>query len=66
MDKVKIASINVRGIRDKHKRHSIINWLKLNHYDIVCFQETYITKNIVKQIEQDFLSFGKILLRQFS
>ena len=61
MDKLKIVSINVRGIRDKQKRCSIINWLKQNHYDIVCLQETYITNDIVKEIEQDFSSFGKII-----
>ena len=60
MDHVKIASINVRGIRSKSKRNCIINWLKCNHYDIVCLQETYITEDIVKEVEQDFLSFGTI------
>ena len=60
MDNVKIASINVRGIRSKSKRHCIINWLKRNHYDIVCLQETYITEDIVKEVEKDFSSFGSI------
>ena len=57
---IKIASINVRGIRNRNKRFCIINWLKNNNFDIACLQETYITDEIVEKVEFDFLSLGKI------
>ena len=60
MDKLKIISINVRGLRNKKKRFAIMNWLKTKNFDIAYFQETFITQNICKEIEKDFSLVGKI------
>lgn len=42
---VNVFSLNVRGIRGKTKRKSVFGFLKKKKYDIVCLQETYITKS---------------------
>ena len=45
MNHMKILSFNVRGIRNRLKRMRVFNTLKKNRFDVVCLQETYITKN---------------------
>lgn len=40
-----VFSLNVRGLRSKPKRKALFNFLKQKKYDIVCLQETYITKS---------------------
>ena len=41
-EKMKIASINVRGMRDPVKREEIITQMDANGIDIMCLQETKI------------------------
>ena len=60
MEKLKIVSINVRGLRDKSKRFTLINWLKTKQFDIAFLQETFITKDINDKIEKDFHCFGRM------
>ncbi len=45
MDKLKIVSLNCRGLRGK-KRYNIYRWLKEKKFDICLLQETYCTKDI--------------------
>ena len=59
MNNVKVVTNNVRGIRDKRKRFTIINWLKSKDFDVICFQETFVSKEIVSDIEKDFHELGK-------
>ena len=40
--KIKIASINVRGMRDPVKREEKITQMEANGIDIMCIQETKI------------------------
>ena len=60
MEKLKLTSINVRGLRDEKKRFTIINWLRSKQFDIVLLQETFITEDVKTQIEKDFYCFGKM------
>ena len=39
---MKIASINVRGMRDQVKREEIVTQMDANGIDIMCLQETEI------------------------
>ena len=59
MNKLKIVTINVRGIRDKKKRFVLINWLKRKEFDVFCLQETFVTKEILPIVEKDFHDIGK-------
>ena len=58
MDKLTIVSINIRGLRDKKKRCTLIQWLRRKKFDIVCLQETFITTEILSDIEKDFHDLG--------
>ena len=49
-NKITIASLNVRGIRDFKKRKSIFNYLYKNKVDVVLLQETHVDKDIITQI----------------
>ena len=48
MFKLRLATLNVRGIRNKNKRRSIFQWARDKQIDILCLQETHITNDIVK------------------
>ena len=61
MNNLKIVTLNVRGIRDKKKRLILINWLKRKKFDIVCLQETFITEEILPNIEEDFHELGNFI-----
>ena len=43
--KYTLASINVRGLRDKTKRDLVYNWINENNIDIGLFQETFYDKD---------------------
>ena len=44
MGDLKIDSLNVRGLRSRHKRLKIFTWIKIKHKaDFVCLQETHST-----------------------
>ena len=44
----KIISNNVRGLNDTKKRQKYFHWLRKNHVDIACIQETFCTKAFEK------------------
>lgn len=54
-----INSLNVRGLRNKLKRCTIFDWLKLKYKGIMFLQETHGSKEIEKEWENDW--GGKIL-----
>ena len=39
--KLKLLSLNVRGIRNVNKRRAILSYLKIKKATIFCLQETY-------------------------
>ena len=39
-----ISTLNVRGINDPCKRHSLCSWMKTNRVDILALQETYLAQ----------------------
>lgn len=42
---IKVLSLNTRGLSNTFKRKSLFQFLKKEKYDIVCLQETHVTKN---------------------
>ena len=42
MSKLKLASLNVRGLKNKFKRLAIFTYLKKQKLDIICLQEAHI------------------------
>ena len=45
MDSLSVVSLNVRGLHNSSKRHTVYRWLKENKYNLCCLQETYCTKS---------------------
>ena len=43
MSKIKIASINIHGLRNRIKRKTFFAHIRKLSYDIICIQESYIT-----------------------
>ena len=56
MDKLKILTINARGLQNNKKRHCVFTYLKKNKFDIVGIQERHVSSN--KQAEQWELQWG--------
>ena len=48
MDKLKILTYNVKGLRCKHKRGKILTWLKDIEFDILAIQESHYMNNALK------------------
>lgn len=46
MDRLRIVSLNVRGLRKKHKRAALFNFFKQQKFDIVCLQESHINDKV--------------------
>ena len=52
---LKVASLNVNGLRSKLKQDLVKDFATKNHIDIMLLQETYIDNiSLAKSIEQDF------------
>ena len=49
MDKLKLLSLNVRGIKDTAKRCKLFHWLHKKQVDIILLQETHGTDSDEKQ-----------------
>ena len=49
MASFKVASLNVRGLREKRKRLTILEWLKKNDVDFALLQETYCNEIIIEK-----------------
>lgn len=59
MDKLRIISLNARGLKNKLKRTAIFNYLKQHRVDIACIQESHVIENDVVTWEKQW--GGKIL-----
>ena len=51
---LKIITMNVRGIRNAKKRRSLFRIFKQSRYDIISLQETHITCQDIKSIENEW------------
>ena len=45
LSKLKLCSLNARGLRNKFKRVSLFKYLKSQKFDVICLQETHVTPN---------------------
>ena len=52
--KIKIATLNVRGLNDHNKRKIIINSLNNKNADIILLQETHLTESAAKKLETEW------------
>ena len=52
--KLKILSLNVRGLKNVKKRRALFNNFKKKDYDIICLQETYLTKIDYEKIQKEW------------
>ena len=57
-----LVSLNVRGLKLKHKRRQLFSLFKRNQYDVVCLQETHITEKEVEQWKKEW--GGELLYTQ--
>ena len=46
--------VNVQGLRSKRKRQSLFTFLKEKRYDVICLQETYITKTVSEDWKKEW------------
>ena len=53
-EKLRIESLNVRGLRDRYKRCDIFDRAKLRHTDILFLQETHWTENDYTDLKDDW------------
>ena len=49
-----VFSVNVRGIRSKKKRLQFFRLFKKLNYDIICIQESHITKEVAEQWRKEW------------
>ena len=61
---LRLFSVNVRGLRSKLERQSVFSYFKERRYDIICLQETYITKDVSGGWEKGW--GGKLISNDFS
>ncbi len=60
MADIQVATLNVRGINEQSKRQTLFHWLDERIFDIICLQETFITKENIDQVAKDWS--GKMFL----
>ena len=46
--------VNVRGLRSKGKMQSLFTFLKEKRYDVICLQETYVTKTVSEDWKKEW------------
>ena len=51
---LRLFSVNVRRLRSKLKRKSMFTYFRERKYDIICLQETYITKDVSEGWEKEW------------
>ena len=61
---LQLFSVNVRGLRSKLKRKSVFTYFRERKYDIICLQETYITKDVSDGWEKEW--GGKLISNDFT
>ena len=62
MDKLRIITLNARGLKNKLKRAAIFNQLKNQRVDIVCLQECHVSKKDIVVWERQW--GGKMFFRE--
>ena len=55
---IKIASINVNGLRNVKKRTLVFNWIVLQNIDLVCLQETHCTQDQTWLWSKEWKEYG--------
>ena len=61
---LQLFSVNVRGLRSKLKRKSVFTYFRERKYDIICLQETYITKDVSDGWKKEW--GGKLISNDFT
>ena len=51
---LKIATYNVRGLKDGDKRRKIFNYFRIKKYDIICLQETHFEQKDTKKLNTEW------------
>ena len=51
---LKLASVNARGCNNIKKKAALLQWMKLNKYDILNIQETHIKAEKIESFNQSF------------
>ena len=54
MDGISIVSFNVNGMKNRMKRKTFFSFFRKNKYDVICLQETHITKKEVNIWEKEW------------
>ena len=54
MASLRVATVNVRGIKDKRKRLTLIEWIIKNDIDITLLQETYCNDNVYQLLSSEW------------
>ena len=54
MEGLNFISLNVRGMRDRSKRETILGWAKMRKGDVVMLQETYSTYDIEEKWRKEW------------
>ena len=52
--KTQIISLNTRGLGNTQKRKQVFEWLKMNQYDIILFQEACYSTNLLTKWKEDW------------
>ena len=52
--KLKVATFNVQGLRNKKKRKTLFHLFKKENYDIIALQETYLVDSDTETIKSDW------------
>ena len=54
INKLRIATLNVRGLNKEQKRITIFKWLDDNEIDIALLQETYCVENFISNFKRNW------------
>lgn len=54
--KLKVCSLNARGLREKKKRQSLVTWFRNENVDILCLQETFCTLDNKDNFDKDWVN----------
>ena len=60
MNKIRLLSLNVRGINDVRKRNKTFMWIKNQKPDIVVLQETFCTESVKNSLDETCKNFDFI------
>ena len=61
-NELRMNSVNARGLRNKLKRKASFEQLRDSKIDVGCLQETYVTKEIVEEVEKEWK--GQVIYKE--